>query len=227
MQPAALTVAKCLAQAMKLVGRPRVEQEMIKLMAGWWPHRFVPMVALLALLAAACSSEPVAAERCLEVGTIRQSLSRQCLQQSLDPISDEADPNYGRVSCQMLSGWRDGSPECACDAAGLAPLSPQQQSYAREHFSQSSLCRETCCEELCFCEFLQHSGEALAACQSRSDVASSQGSPTGWCYLEPALGFGTELDLAACPAESKQRLSFYPTDPRYNITAIISCLGAP
>lgn len=108
---------------------------MINPMAEWWLHRFLLLLALPA--AGACSSDPAQPASCLELGTVRQALSAGCLQQSLDPISAEDDPNYGRVSCQVLAGWSDGLPD------------------------------------------------------------------------------------------NKQRLSFYPSDPRFNITAIISCLGAP
>ncbi len=187
---------------------------------------FFQTLALLAALSAvlsSCSSEP--SDVCSDVGVVRQPFTRKCLAQSFDPITDESSPNYGRVGCQLLSAFDTGSKECACDAPGFAPVTAEQRAFASARLTQDQACKLACCADLCFCGLLQHSGDALAACQSRASEGTYEGSASGWCYVEPALGLGTDPDVADCPADAKRLIRYYPYDARYNIFAVLSCVS--
>lgn len=187
------------------------------------PYKPFPLAVFLATLA--CSSQPLDdadGGSCAEAGVARQPFTRACPLPSLEPAIEETDPDYGRVSCWILSAWRAGSAECACDRPGFAPAAPEKRAVAIARFSESSSCTSACCEERCFCEFLQHAGDALAACQSRPSTGTYQGGPSGWCYVDPELGLGTE-DISTCP----RAIRYFPEEPRYDIDAVIACLGAP
>ncbi len=171
-----------------------------------------------------CSSEPL--DACVDVGAVRQPFTRKCLSQSFDPITDVSNPNYGRVACQILSAFDAGSKECACEAPGFANVNAAQRDVASARLSQDGSCKLACCVDFCFCELLQHSGDALAACQSRPSVGTYDGPPSGWCYLEPSLGLGTDADVADCHPSNKRLIRYFPDDPRDNITAVIMCLSA-
>ena len=184
------------------------------------------LLAGLVLLAApwiGCASEPLAdsEESCSEVGDVSQPFKLGCSLPPLEPVTDSAAPDFGSVSCRMFAAWSAGSAECACAAElGLAPLDTDQQAFASARLAQEGTCSAPCCASLCFCELLQHAGEALAACQARQEERPEV-TPPGWCYLEPALGFGTQ-ELAVCD----RRIRFFP-DPRVDVLATIVCTGEP
>jgi hypothetical protein len=180
------------------------------------------------LLVVACSSEPLdGPDTCSDVGVAREPFKRKCLPQSLDPITSTSDPNYGSVSCQMLAAWGQGSAECACNEPGFIPVTPEQRTFAASELSRTQSCEAACCSDLCFCQFLQHTGDALAACQSRPSASSTDDVPSGWCYVEPSLGLGTDEDVSACPLDQKRLIRFFPEGPRYTVTAVLACVGDP
>jgi hypothetical protein len=123
----------------------------------------------------------------------------------------------------MVSAWPAGSGACRCDTAGFAPATPEQLELGRSTFGSTGWCEGPCCEEYCFCEFLQHSGDALAACQSRPSEGTYSGEPSGWCYVEPELGLGSEDDIAECPPRQGRRFRLFPEKPRYNILLALAC----
>src|SRR6185369_9378407 len=127
--------------------------------------RGLALASLLGVLA--CHSEPLDQNSCSDVGVVQQPFERKCLTQSLDPITDESSPEYGRVACTIVSAWPTGSQECACDTPGFAAVSAEARAFAASELEHSGSCDSACCGQLCFCELLQHSGDALAACQSR------------------------------------------------------------
>ncbi len=173
----------------------------------------------------ACESEPPASKACPGVDIVSEPLTGKCWPKPLEPDTDPTSPNYGRVNCVMIAEYLSGADECACDMPGFAPATPEQIEFARAILD--GYCGEACCGSVCYCEFLQHEGDALAACQSRTSTGTYSGEPSGWCYVEPALGLGSEEDVAKCPAAQKSRLKFLPEDPRYNIFATFACIGTP
>jgi hypothetical protein len=110
-----------------------------------------------------------------------------------------------------------------------APTTALQAERAREIMSESGLCPTGCCDEACFCEYVQLSGEMLAACQSRPNDAQydPRSPPLGWCYVEPALGIGDDESVERCPPTQKRNIRYFPDDPRQNLTAALMCVGAP
>ena len=174
-----------------------------------------------------CASEPPATgESRADVDNLSEALTSKCWPRKLEPVVDPTNPDYGRVNCVMVT-WHFGTDRCACDLPGFAPATAEQVDFARSNLYQTGQCAEACCEALCFCEFLQHEGDALAACQSRSSDDAYVGDPTGWCYIEPALGFGSEADVARCKPSEKHLIRLFPEEPRYNISAVLACIGAP
>lgn len=186
-------------------------------------------VGVLALAAAlGCKSEPLDAEACPDVGAQSQPFKGRCLARAFDPITDAANPNYGRVGCQMIAAWSANAPECSCDAPGYAPANQAEREFAAAQLADSQACESVPSPDYCFCEFLQHHGDELAACQSRPSEGTYDGGPTGWCYVEPALGLGSAEDVADCPAEQKRKIRYFPDDDsRFSIWAVIRCVGQP
>ena len=183
---------------------------------------------MILLLALGCRSEPL--DACAKIGAAREPFTRKCLPRSYSPVTDPSAPDYGRVPCRLFTIYPAGSAECACTTPGHMAVSSELRELARSRYlpEQSDACESAVSanDDVCVCEFLQHEGDALAACQSRSSVETPDAAPNGWCYVEPALGLGSADDVADCPGSEKRLIHYYP-DERVNLTAVVACAGNP
>jgi len=124
--------------------------------------------------------------------------------------TDETSDDYGTVACRLIGVRRNtGGGSCSCDGETRFELSPDDALAVRMELSARGLCGTTknaTCSEFCACEVPQLRGAGLEACQNDTsklplDPVSAQ-PVNGWCYIDPARGFGALELVESCPAGS-------------------------
>jgi len=183
--------------------------------------------ALFTLVVSGCTSEPVApgdTGNACQFGREQQGFTPKCLTQSLDPVTDPASPDFGRVNCSLIELGSAGTDFCDCSLPGYAPATGIEIQNAFATLEANGECQNACCEEVCFCELLQLSGDDLAACQG-GDATLVTVQRHGWCYVEPDLGVGDPSSVEDCPLDERRQLLFTPV--RSSHLDIISCETAP
>ena len=180
----------------------------------------VKLLAAIALVAIGCvSTEPPTNDRC-QFGTDQQALSSRCLPRSLDPVTDPANPDFGRVPCVMVEYAQLGSDFCDCTAAGYRPATQNEAELALTMLSSWGACENACCQTLCFCELMQLSGDQLRACQGGENAAIAIDTP-GFCYVEPDVGVGDPSTVAGCQPNRRELLILTPLGSTHQ--AVVSC----
>ena len=105
------------------------------------------------------------------------------------------------------------SAQCSCD--GVTRLQPAEAELAalRSKLEAVGLCGRNTgseCSAFCACEIPQTRGAGLEACQNDSvEVPSDPATGTrvdGWCYVDPAHGFGSPTLVRDCPAGNLRNL---------------------
>jgi len=94
---------------------------------------------------------------------------------------------------------------------------------ARQQFADIGYCSNACCADLCFCELLQLSGDALLHCQAGID--DPEVDVQGFCYVEPDVGVGDPSTVEDCRPSERQNLRFTPAYANY--TAALRCEVSP
>lgn len=125
---------------------------------------------------------------------------------------DTTSPDFGTVNCRLVS-LREGVSSCDCSGANRRPLGKDDALALQLKLESAGVCGKTTgtsCGSFCGCEIPQSRGTALQACQNDSeqaplDPATSQ-PVDGWCYLDPAAGFGSSQLVQACPAGNPRDL---------------------
>jgi hypothetical protein len=180
---------------------------------------------LVTLLLGCASGDPeVGGDECF-VETTKEAV-RSCYPSPLEPELDPEHPDYGRVPCVVIDAGRAGSPYCDCDQPGFGPASAAQAELAREQLDAGGICEGGCCENLCFCELFQLSGDSLDHCQGRNDTEYPPGNePRGWCYVEPGRGLGHPSTVEDCPGTQQQKILFVPPEVLANHhVAVFACV---
>lgn len=126
--------------------------------------------------------------------------------------TDPGSADYGTVNCRLL-GVTGPSAECTCD--GITRLVPEEdeQVAVRLQLEASGLCGRSTgkdCKSFCACEIPQTRGTGLEACQNDSADApydpATSARVEGWCYVDPAHGFGSPSLVRECPATNPRNL---------------------
>ena len=93
---------------------------------------------------------------------------------------------------------------------------PQMTAAVLDSMKQSKICDspgQPACNTMCMCTLPQESGANLSVCQNATDGSQDAVDP-GYCYVDPANGAGTNLDVVAkCPASQQRILRFVGNDP--------------
>ena len=154
-------------------------------------------LALGSVVACACGSAD-ADEAVCDDGRAASALTRRCFNHELD--ADEG----GRVACVVYRAFPSSYAACACDQLGHRPATPPP--WAVERLHRTGQCEgDPCCENHCFCELDQLSGDDLQTCQNDP---SPQPEPVGFCYVDPGRGVGSEAVVEMCPLREKRLLRF-------------------
>jgi len=173
-----------------------------------------------AVLACGSADPALQAERC--PGREQAAVIR-CRDASLSPVTDPESPEFGRVPCRFFAFDAPGSDFCECSVPGFRPLGAADEATARGYFESVGACTDACCEDMCFCELLQLSGDELAVCQA-GDPASTLDLP-GFCYVEPELGIGDPSTTSDCKPYEQYQLLFTPNHATYQ--GLILCEKSP
>jgi hypothetical protein len=130
------------------------------------------------------------------------SLSPRCLPRTLAPSPS----NPKQVACGIVEVTPAPGGSCDCAASGRAVPAADVATAVREVMTESGLCGQTgaaSCGDYCLCGIEQLSGAELASCQG-----GEPGVTPGFCYIDPARGFGSEEAVASCPETQKRLLRF-------------------
>jgi hypothetical protein len=129
------------------------------------------------------------------------------------------------VPCVVIVASRVTS-FCACARPGLRPATDEQAAVARAELAGGAYCSGACCDEYCFCELPQFSGDALATCQDRAPGEPPDGTSSGWCYVEPGAGFGDPSRVEHCHETQRQLIRWMPDDAlKPHELAFVACIG--
>jgi hypothetical protein len=115
---------------------------------------------------------------------------------------------------------------CDCSAAGLAPLDAAILTSAVARLRGTGICDATgtpACATFCGCKVNQFAGSALDACLNQAGDLSS----TGWCYVDPSQGQGSDPAVATCPGNEKRRLRIEVPEKANPITITCSSTTTP
>jgi hypothetical protein len=152
---------------------------------------------------------------------MKSALATQCLPRPL--TASPADPQ--QVPCGIVEVTAPAAGSCDCAAAGRVDAGADSQTALREYLRGLGTCGQGStlpCEAYCLCAIPQLSGAALDACQAGESVA---GATPGFCYIDPAQGFGSENAVAACPDSQKRLLRFTGDDvPAKESMTFVDCV---
>lgn len=149
----------------------------------------------------------------------------QCLPRALVP-NPPGTAGAGQVPCAIYE-LRFPAAACQCDPArGRADVSATRAAQVRQNAMNNGVCGTDgglACEQACICELLQTAGSELDTCLTEEVVPQSV---YGFCYVDPAAGFGVESLVADCPENQKRRLRFVGADtPAADGASFIGCTG--
>lgn len=162
------------------------------------------------------------------VNRLKEKLKGSCLPRPLSVNTDS-----GQVPCnvvEVVGSATAGGTGDACSAycagqgrnVGTADnpsgqVSPQMQAAVLDSMRKSGLCDKAgapACADMCMCLLPQEpTGDALNTCQSADEGTVNRDLPPGYCYIDPALGLGTEALVKNCPSTQKRILRFVGNNP--------------
>ena len=129
----------------------------------------------------------------------------RCASLDAEFISDPSSFHYGQVPCSVVAVNKQGN--CPCSGSGRFPVTPVARATLLDQLEAQGSCGGStgvACDSYCLCELAQLSGPGLQACQSDTEPMGSAGPLSGWCYVDPEQGFGSNEAVGTCPA-SQQR----------------------
>ena len=158
------------------------------------------------------------------VAQLKTKLAGKCLPRAI------ATDDQGQVLCRVIEAQARAE-DCNCAGPGRGEVSADLARVVRTQIESSGSCTGAACNDWCMCEIEQVDSAHLKACQT------GQGEVTpGYCYVDEQAKRGTDADgvraieeqLAQCPVNQRQRLSF--ADPAQKTPApgaftFIGCTG--
>lgn len=120
--------------------------------------------------------------------------------------SDVESSEYGRASCRVFER-REASGACVCP-------SPARQEVGSDVLAAPSVVRfmgQFGTDAGCLCEIIQLTGTALHECQTRH-FSSVVHEPQGWCFIDPAVGVGSDELVETCPVAMKSKVRWLGHD---------------
>lgn len=169
-----------------------------------------------AVVASICPKTLLGVNRELEFGyrpAIAGLIKRlHCANLDAEFETDRTSLDYGTVNCRLV-GVTGPTDVCSCDGQARFALSDSVRTALALKLEAVGLCGRNTgqdCARLCGCELLQTRGAGLVACQNDPDEApldpASEAPVDGWCYVDPAHGFGSPTLVRDCPAGNLHNL---------------------
>jgi len=93
------------------------------------------------------------------------------------------------------------APSCNCNVPGRREAQGEAKAEVLALLESQGSCGGTTgvpCESYCMCELAQFTQQALQRCQT-DPMVSGGDVLSGWCYVDPAEGFGSTEVVASCP----------------------------
>lgn len=115
----------------------------------------------------------------------------------------------GRATAKVFAVQLEGPASCDCTGPGRAPVTESNRELSLGFMAQNAYCdglSQYTCDDMCVCEVLQAEGASLNDCQYNVTPASDT---TGWCYVSPEQGVGTDPNAAQCAMAAGSRLRFF------------------
>ena len=155
------------------------------------------------------------------VDRMKNALSPTCLAEPIEPDS------AGRVGCELFEVNAAMAGNCtACAGPGRIAASASGTAALLERLEETRYCGaagQPACDELCVCAIEQMSGAGLEACQGEPSLPLEL---AGFCYVDPAQGFGEPELVSGCPVGRKRRLRFLGEGvPRDGASTFLLCGG--
>jgi hypothetical protein len=178
------------------------------------------------------------------VDRLKEALTVKCLPRPLTvgTPDDSAPEDVGKVPCAVVEvrPMVDGAcPDPSCTLPGRKLLEGERLKIipsARENLRNSGQCGGAglSCDNYCFCELEQFTGDELRACQTGNESQDQ----AGYCYVDPdaarkatpddtALIAGEENLVKDCSSTQKRILRFIGDNlPAKDGLAFIACIGS-
>jgi len=172
---------------------------------------------------AGCGSTPLEPEGGSCPAQTSAAFSVKCFPRSLDPVTDPSSPDFGTIPCRMFVVLPEEAGACACDLPNYRPIGSIDTANVRKYLLDSGYCPNACCENVCFCELLQLSGDDLARCQA--GIVDDALDVPGFCYVEPDVGVGDPSTVKNCKASERQNIRLTPSYAQYFVH--IECQTTP
>jgi len=158
------------------------------------------------------------------VSQLKSKLAGKCLPRAIK--TDER----GQVLCRVIEVQSPGH-ECNCGLPGRDEMRSDLTRVVRTRLESAGTCAGAACSDWCMCEIEQVDSSHLKACQTGQGEV-----PPGYCYVDeqakrgadPSGAQAIEAQLAQCPVNQRQRLSFVdPTQrtPAPGAFTFIACTG--
>jgi hypothetical protein len=127
-----------------------------------------------------------------------------------DPFS----ATFGTVNCRLLGVTRtEADGNCKCDGVTRFTPGAGEQIAIGLELERVGLCGRGAgvdCSAFCACEIPQSRGSGLSACHNDSSAMpidpATFARVDGWCYVDPAHGFGSPNLVKDCPAGNLRNL---------------------
>ena len=169
------------------------------------------------------------------VDRLKEKLGGSCLPRALIP-----DPTTGDLPCaviEALSPAAAANGYCDCAAHGRDPVDPKIADAVLGALEDYNLCGPDnvngSCDQMCMCQLRQLPAGSTERerCLTEQNIEHTAASP-GYCYIDPALGFGSPDLVAECPETQRRLLRFVGNEalgmaaPAPNANVFIACAGA-
>lgn len=173
------------------------------------------------------------------VARLKEKLGGTCLPRPL-----VVDPTTGTVPCAVVEVIQEIDPvtkapavtagSCACAQHGREEVDAGLEKALKGALERDKVCggsTKNSCDNFCFCGLPELTGATQAGneCLNQPNVEKSA-SGVGFCYVDPAQGFGAEAVVAGCSSSQKRliRIVGTQTEPAPAPGLVfVACSGAP
>jgi hypothetical protein len=155
------------------------------------------------------------------VDRLKEALGGRCLPRRLVPDENQ------QVPCRVVEALPPDTNGCKFveNRGDTQTEDPELASAVRTELKRTAVCGglgQTPCADICLFTIPQTTGDQQSNCQNSLDASGF----SGYCYVDPAAGAGSEALVQTCPATQKRLLRFSSDAPQPGAVTFIACSGA-